>query len=192
MQRRWCGERWVLKAPAHTFALDALSTCYPDACFIQTHRDPVQVLASVARLDAILRKAFSDDVRLDCLGLEAVEQWADAASRVIAARDRHLESRFHDVYYPDLVREPIRTVRELYAGLGLAWSDEVEAPMRHFLTQPQPDSQGACRSSLEAFGLTSELIVDRFREYCRRFNVTSAGRRLSSTVERRPEPAASL
>lgn len=191
MQRRWCGERWVLKAPAHTFALDALSTCYPDARFVQTHRDPVQVIASVASLDAILRQAFSDDVRLQGIGLEAVEQWADAASRVITARDRHLESRFHDVYYPDLVREPIRTVRELYAALGLVWSDEVEARMRHFLAQPQPDGQSAYRPPLNAFGLTSELIVDRFREYCRRFNVTSA-RGLPSKLERWPEPAASL
>jgi hypothetical protein len=41
-------ERWVLKAPAHVFGLDALFDVYPDAGVILMHRDPVEVVPSVA------------------------------------------------------------------------------------------------------------------------------------------------
>ena len=64
---------------------------------------------------------------------------------MIAARDHDLESRFHDVYYSDLVREPIETVRQLYACLGFAWSEEVETRMRRFLVEYQQDGNGVHR-----------------------------------------------
>ena len=32
--------QWLLKAPVHLMELEALIDVYPDACFIQTHRDP--------------------------------------------------------------------------------------------------------------------------------------------------------
>lgn len=41
------GARWVLKAPSHLFAMDALLHTYPDARIVQTHRDPVTVVASL-------------------------------------------------------------------------------------------------------------------------------------------------
>ena len=39
--------RWVLKYPAHMRDLRALLDVYPDACIVQTHRDPAQVLPSI-------------------------------------------------------------------------------------------------------------------------------------------------
>src|SRR5690606_18998782 len=54
------GQRWVLKAPGHLFALGALLDRYPDAKIIQTHRDPLRVMASMARHATVLRRAFSD------------------------------------------------------------------------------------------------------------------------------------
>src|SRR6266568_1736858 len=42
--------RWVLKAPTHMFALSAMLSVYPDALFVQTHRTPVEAMASVSSL----------------------------------------------------------------------------------------------------------------------------------------------
>ena len=49
LQSRHPGERWVLKSPGHLWCLDALLAEYPDAVLVQTHRDPLKVIASVAR-----------------------------------------------------------------------------------------------------------------------------------------------
>ena len=54
---------WVLKCPDHIFALGALREVYPDANLVFVHRDPVAVLASVARLTEVLRRPFSRRVR---------------------------------------------------------------------------------------------------------------------------------
>ena len=42
--------RWVLKYPAHMRELDALLAVYPDACVVQSHRDPARVLPSMCSL----------------------------------------------------------------------------------------------------------------------------------------------
>jgi hypothetical protein len=60
LQRQRRGERWVMKAPGHLFGLGALLQRYPDARVIQTHRDPLRVMASMASHATVLRRAFSD------------------------------------------------------------------------------------------------------------------------------------
>jgi len=45
------GRRWVLKCPGHLWALDALLHHFPDACVIQTHRAPEEVIPSSCSTD---------------------------------------------------------------------------------------------------------------------------------------------
>ena len=44
--------RWLGKTPHHLENLDALLDVFPDAKIIQTHRDPVRVVASYASMMA--------------------------------------------------------------------------------------------------------------------------------------------
>jgi len=62
LQVRRSARRWVLKAPTHMFALPTLLAVYPDALFVQTHRAPLDAMASVSSLITILRRVFSDAV----------------------------------------------------------------------------------------------------------------------------------
>ena len=45
--RRRAADRWLLKSPAHIWCLDALLAEYPDALLVQTHRDPLRIIASL-------------------------------------------------------------------------------------------------------------------------------------------------
>src|SRR5262249_39705110 len=58
LQWRCRGERWVLKAPPHLPGLRALFATYPDADVLLTPPDPLEAVASVARLHAALRPTF--------------------------------------------------------------------------------------------------------------------------------------
>src|SRR2546422_2291535 len=69
LQWRCRGERWVLKSPGHLWALDALLAVYPDARIVQTHRDPLRVVASLTSLVTLLRGLASD--RVDPLAIGA-------------------------------------------------------------------------------------------------------------------------
>jgi hypothetical protein len=52
LQSRHPAARWVLKSPGHLWALDALTAEYPNALLVQTHRDPLRILASLSSLVA--------------------------------------------------------------------------------------------------------------------------------------------
>ena len=92
LQWRCRAERWVLKAPPHLPALDALFAVYPDAGLILTHRDPLEVVASVASLHAVLRSAFSDAVEPAAVGPEVSRMLADDIARGMQALDRRLRA----------------------------------------------------------------------------------------------------
>ena len=51
---------WRLKSPSHVLWLDALNEVFPDARFVMTHRDPTDVILSVADLYADIVGGFTD------------------------------------------------------------------------------------------------------------------------------------
>ena len=78
--------RFVLKAPAHMLAMEALFETYPDALVVQTHREPLEVLPSAASLTTVLRSTFSDFVDPAAIGHEMTKYWGDAMERFFEAR----------------------------------------------------------------------------------------------------------
>src|SRR5438094_4467925 len=93
LQVRRCARRWVRKAPTHMFALPTLLDVYPDALFVQTHRAPLDAMASVSILITILFRVFSDPV--DPLGVcrEAILYWSETFATLLHERDRLEEDR---------------------------------------------------------------------------------------------------
>ncbi len=133
-------DHWVLKAPAHLFALDAILTVFPDACIVQTHRDPLQAVPSVCSLLAALRGISSDRVDLRRLGAEMTEALAAGTDRALDARAAADPARFFDVPYPTLLADPVGTVRDACRHFGYAFDAELrDAPPR--LDRRQPAAQ---------------------------------------------------
>jgi hypothetical protein len=171
LQWRDRGARWVLKAPAHLFGLKALFATYPDACVVLTHRDPLEVVASVASLHTTLRSTFSDTVDPLAVGTEAARRWADGIARALRERDAGCAppERFLDVMYQDLVRDPIGVVRRLYRRFDLPLTEAVEARMRNFLAANPKDKHGRHRYTLAQFGLDRDQERERYAAYRERF-----------------------
>jgi len=175
LQWRCGAERWVLKAPPHLPALEALFAVYPDAGLILTHRDPLEVVASVASLHAVLRRTFSNAVEPTAVGPEVSAMLAGDIARGMDALDRGCAppEKVLDVWYTDLLRDPIGTVRRIYAHFDLPLRREVEARMRRFPRENLQDKDGRHEYSLEEFGLDAETERDRYRFYCDRFSLQS-------------------
>jgi len=173
LQWRSPGVRWVLKAPAHIFALESLFAVYPDARIIQTHRNPLEVIGSVASLDVVLRGAFSNAIDYKTIGMEALKQWADAAQQAMHVRERAGTrcDRFLDIYYRDLVREPISTVQRIYQYFDLPFTRQAKDGMEKFLKENPKDKHGSHSYSLPQFGLSAELVTSYFNEYMNHFNL---------------------
>jgi len=173
LQWRCGSERWVLKAPPHFPGLRALFSTYPDANVILTHRDPLEVVASVASLHTVLRQTFSDAVDPLEVGPEVTLMLADDIRRGLQARDecRVPAERFFDVAYTALVDDPLATVRRIYAHFDLPLTAATEARIQRFLAEHPQDEHGRHEYSLEQFGLDADSERERYRSYRERFGL---------------------
>lgn len=163
--------RWILKAPAHMFALPTLLSVYPDARFIQTHRTPLDAITSVSSLITILRRIFSDSVDPVDIGREAMKYWASTLTAFMAERDRLAPNRVCDLPYADIKRDPIEAVRCVYAHFGWSLASETEARMRRVLASQPADQVGFHRYEPAQFGLEPKEMAKLFAAYCDRFDL---------------------
>lgn len=178
LQSRHHRPRWVLKAPVHLFTLDALLERYPDARIIQTHRDPLDVMASVSSLHYVLRGAATDAVDPIAVGRQQVTLWSEMLRRGMAARDRRAAEadRFCDVQFNDLLADPIGCVRRVYAHFDTPLSSEAETRMRRYLAENPREKHGTHRYMLETFSIDPVRDGARFDAYCECYRIPRARR----------------
>ncbi len=153
-------QRWFLKAPAHIYNLDALAQVYPDARFVFTHRDPLQVAASIASHGVILRNAFSDVVDNHAVAGYWMRWWAEGWRR--AKRFRAGEHPIVDLDYTELAADPLSVMDGLYRDLGLELTPEAQQRMLSFLAANPKDKHGRHRYTLEEFGLDAADVRQSF------------------------------
>lgn len=171
LQWRAEGERWVLKNPPHCFWLDALDRVYPDARYVQTHRDPLTVLASMASHNERLRGAFTRGLEPDPDVL--ARRWADAMESVMAFRDREEmgDERFVDVHFSSLLERPLEQVRRIYRRFGAELRPAVEERMRGFLRRHPRHEHGVHRYTTDQFGVDASRHDPLFERYRERFGI---------------------
>src|SRR6266481_1280623 len=181
LQVRRNARRWVLKAPTHMFALPTLLSVYPDALFVQTHRTPVDAMASVSSLITILRRVFSDAVDPQTVCREAIDYWSKTLDRFLQDRGRLAERRICDVNYVEIRRDPLAVVRHIYAHFGWSLSQKVEERMRRALESQPEDRYKLHRYDLSQFGVQEAESAARFATYCDRFGLAVGRKRTSGT-----------
>lgn len=170
--------RWLLKYPVHLKHLAALLAVYPDACIVQTHRDPTQVMASYVELIAGFRAIFERDIDRRAIAREQLEVWAAGAERAIAVRAAHDAAQFHDVYFRDFVADPIGAVRGIYDRFGLELSQDAEARMRAWQGGDPDGAKARPRRAAadEDLGMPRAAVLDRFAGYMRHFDLRPEAR----------------
>ncbi|MCR9092740.1 MAG: sulfotransferase [bacterium] len=175
MQSRHACERWILKSPGHLGPIDALFETYPDAMVVQTHRDPIRVIPSVAHLEYTMRLVSSDDVDPARVGRQMLAVWSKLLDQGMAARDRHpeREARILDLSMGEVVGDPIACVEKIYRHFELDLSDEARARMQKYLALHPKDEFGTHHYSLEAFGLEEDAVNAAFKGYRERFDVAA-------------------
>jgi hypothetical protein len=171
LQHGQAPRRWILKAPAHMFALPALLSVYPDAIFVQLHRAPLQAIASVSSLITILRRIFSDRVDARRVGAEALQYWSETLNRFMRQRDRLLCRRVCDLLYGDIQADPLAGVRQVYHHFGWKLSLETERRMREVLARQPRELRDYHKYDVAQFGFQLEEETELFGSYCERFDV---------------------
>lgn len=162
--------RWVLKCPDHVFALDAIRATYPDVHLVFVHRDPLKVLASVAKLTEILRRPFARAVDNMSIGRQVSAHWQLGTELMTAlADDTPGETHIH---YKQLVADPLGTVRALYERLDLDLRPAAQARMQAHLDARPNGGYGRNVYHFADHGLDPAALAERFTPYMQRFAIT--------------------
>jgi hypothetical protein len=159
--------RWVLKSPGHLLALDALFASYPDARVIQTHRNPVEVLPSLASLTTILRALSSEHVDPARVGPQVSDFWYQALARAHEFRTSHpeLADRFVDLGFAEISGDLIGSLHRLYERLGWTLPSEAEHRMRRFLEERGGGMRKPRGEDPLRFGIDAKREAARFAWY---------------------------
>ncbi|MDT3444588.1 sulfotransferase [Pseudofrankia sp. BMG5.37] len=156
---------WRLKCPTHLIFLDHLVEAFPDARFVMTHRDPTEVLVSVADVYAVMVSMYSDEVDRSYLAALNVEHWSVGMRRALAFRDAGHDHRFFDLDFRAVQRDPVGEVRRLYTWLGEPVTPEFEAGMRRWWRENAENREQNVHPDAEAFGLDLEKARPLFADY---------------------------
>lgn len=175
-QLQWKGPkgRWVLKSPPYLLMLEDLLAAYPDACLVQTHREPAKMVASLANMIRALRRARYPDiaelVEPASIARSVLHHFGAALRRGVASReDAGVEARFLDIAYRDLVKDPVGTVRRIYDHFALPWPAAFADRLRSYIGRPRSAGHGKHRYDPAEFGIDALGLPDRFPEYRARF-----------------------
>jgi hypothetical protein len=165
--------RWLLKSPAHIWCLGALLAEYPNALLVQTHRDPLRVIASVSSLQKVLRGMATDEATIPEIAAEWADYILDGLDRSVMARtDGTVRAdRVVDVQFADFMADPFTTIRLVYERLGLELTASTEARMRAFLATHAQDTHGTHRYTFADTALDAGALRERARRYQTYFGV---------------------
>lgn len=165
LQCRRAGERWLFKSPMHMAYLDALLATFPDACIVQLHRDPQQVMGSACSLSHTLRGLGMAEDDRHLIGNRMLHKLSRELSRCIATRQHHPAAHFIDVDYDDLVKDPLAMVETIYGHFGFELTAQaLDAMQRHHRSHPQ-GRHGRHDYSAQDFGLDESRLRDAFAGY---------------------------
>jgi hypothetical protein len=124
----------VLKSPPHSCRIKVLLELFPDARFVHVVRNPYVVYPSTVNLwkslyqthglqtptfEGLEEHVFTTFVRL----YNALEE----GKRLVDA------SRFYELRYEDLVRDPVEQMRTLYDHLGLPGFEDVQPKLEEYV-----------------------------------------------------------
>ena len=168
---------WRLKTPAHLLFLDHLDLAFPDARFVWTHRDPTQVIVSVADLCAEVSRRFCDEIDLRYLGALNVEHWSVGMARALAFRDRVEAAggdRFYDIDFRAMQDDPVEQIRGLYAWLGEPVTEEFAAGMQQWWAEYAAKREPNVHPEPARFGIDLDQVRSLFAAYNARVPVWTA------------------
>lgn len=164
--------QWLLKSPAHLWHLDDLLAEYPDALIVQTHRDPLNVISSIAALTHHLRRMGSDESDIAECAAQSYEEIVVGLQREMALRETGAipVGRVIDVLFTDFVNDPWTTIDDIYRRLGRELKPETAQKMRDFLAA-HPGDGGGTRYTWSDTGLDAAEVRDRVSAYQDRYGV---------------------
>jgi hypothetical protein len=159
---------WRLKTPTHLLFLEQLDVAFADARFVMTHRDPSEVIVSVADLYEEVGNLFTDHKDLAYMGAVNVEAWTVGMDRTIAFRELHGDERFYDIEFRAMQKDPVGEVRGLYDWLGEPVTPAFELGMATWWAENSANRTQSVHPEPSRYGIDLDEVAGLFSDYTSR------------------------
>lgn len=163
------GARWVLKSPQHLEQFPVLAATFPDATFVLTHRDPVEVTTSMLTMICYATRmavTHPDPVKITRYWLDRIDDLLDGCVR---NRDVLPAGQSIDIGFDEFMADEKATIKAIYERAGQPFDSGVQAAMHRFLAEHPRGRYGGVIYDPEALGLDVAEVAERFRSYSERF-----------------------
>ena len=171
---RWgagAGERWALKSPQHLAQFGPLTTVFPDATVVVTHREPVAVTASMATMVAYSARMAVAHPDPEAIG----RYWAGRVEHLLRAcvDDRGLlpADRSIDVRFDEFMADDLAMARRVYDVADQPWTPEVATALGTYVADHPRGRHGTVVYDLAALGLDAGERAAALAFYADRFGV---------------------
>jgi hypothetical protein len=157
--------RWLLKNPTDLFSLNEVLNVFPDAMIVQTHRDPVAAIPSIASLIFAARRVFmGEKADPQRVGRREMRFWALALERAEQARAR-APGQVFDVEFGEFIMDQLATVKAIYGHFGLTLTPGTEQSMQAWLDAHPRRAHSGNKYLPDFYGLDPKEIARTYADY---------------------------
>lgn len=167
------GGHLVLKCPQFLAFMPSFLKVFPEAQLILTHRDPFRATTSVFTLQAHIHGPFFQHGSvLKTSILDAVIPHVER--RLLMLNEVYADDKnVTHVAYPNLVRDPIETVRSICRGTDMSLPFDINTRLETFINEQKAGRRAKPPRNIPTFGLDQDEFLSRpiIAEYCRLYGV---------------------
>jgi len=164
-------KRWVLKTPQHLEYMQVIAKQLPQAVVIQTHRHPRECIPSFCSMVYHSRRVFSAKVDPVASANHWVNKNAMMLRNMLKVRKDNPQLRVIDVYYQDLVKNPLATIQSIYQQIGLPWEEAMTRAIENASQNNRKNKYGKHQYDMADFGLTEQSIAKTFDFYIQKYQL---------------------
>jgi hypothetical protein len=163
--------RWVLKSPQHLEQQRALIEIFPDATFVQTHRDPVRITASLCTMIAYGSRMNARRVDPVAIGRYWAARTEDLLRGSIEGRAALPPAQVIDVHFKQFMKDDVATAERVLEFASHPVTDAARAAIRAFMDANPRGKHGTIEYRLEDVGLDEAERRAALRFYSDHFGV---------------------
>ena len=158
---------WLLKCPAHINTMKELIDVYPNSSVIHTHRNPISVIPSCAKLLKYLTDSHCKNDNFTKTLDSFINNLEIGLKKVIEQRNTSIikKQNIHDSYFEDLLADPVSTVEKIYEKFDIPFNGNKRKNILTYLKHNPRFSKGKYSCTFEEFGLSKKEIMEKFRFY---------------------------
>jgi Sulfotransferase family len=161
--------RWVLKSPQHLEQFIPILNVFPDATFIVTHRDPVDVSVSMATMMTYTMRMSVDEVDVATVAEYWITRIDELLSACMRDHDRLPPERTIDVRFGEFMADDLAMAQRVWDTAGYSPSGQSRKAVADYLAGHRRGRLGRVEYHAEDLGLDKEELRRRFAPYVERF-----------------------